>query len=156
MHYHQVLACGLGFSKSLDHEQGRLSPCIWTLFPDIRIPLSFSERYSMQGELGDDYVLYLLEDQEENPVAVVLPKDAAEQPLPAAQEVRLPAHPAPVMPAHAPLMPPMLPIWTYGIVPAGAACSTCCNTRSAVQWSTLNGAKQMLSCLEKQERERLA
>lgn len=45
---------------------------------------------SVQGELGDDYVLYLLEDQEEKPVAVVLPKDAAEQPLPAAQEVRPP------------------------------------------------------------------
>ena len=42
----------------------------------------------MQDELGGDYVLYLLEDQEEKPVAVVLPKDAAEQPLPAAQEVR--------------------------------------------------------------------
>ena len=41
----------------------------------------------MQGELGDEYVLYLLEDQEEKPVAVILPKDAAEQPLPAAQEV---------------------------------------------------------------------
>ena len=47
----------------------------------------------MQGELGDNYVLYLLEDQEEKPVAVVLPKDAAEQPLPAAQEVGLPACP---------------------------------------------------------------
>ena len=41
----------------------------------------------MQGELGDEYVLYLLEDQEEKPVAVILPKDAAEQPLPAVQEV---------------------------------------------------------------------
>ena len=41
----------------------------------------------MQGELGDKYVLYLLEDQEEKPVAVILPKDAAEQPLPAVQEV---------------------------------------------------------------------
>ena len=41
----------------------------------------------MQGELGDEYVLYLLEDQEEKPVAVILPKDAAEQPLPALQEV---------------------------------------------------------------------
>ena len=40
-----------------------------------------------QGELGEEYVLYLLEDQEEKPVAVVLPKDAAEQPLPEAQEV---------------------------------------------------------------------
>ncbi len=40
-----------------------------------------------QGELGEEYVLYLLEDQEEQPVAVILPKDAAEQPLPATQEV---------------------------------------------------------------------
>lgn len=40
-----------------------------------------------QGELGQDYVLYMLEDQEEKPVIVILPKDAAEQPLPATQEV---------------------------------------------------------------------
>jgi hypothetical protein len=40
-----------------------------------------------QGELGDDYVLYLLEDQEEKPLAIVLPRDAAEQPLPPLQEV---------------------------------------------------------------------
>ena len=57
----------------------------------------------MQGELGDDYVLYLLEDQEEKPVAVVLPRDAAEQPLSAAQEVRLPVH-ASLGPARASLM----------------------------------------------------
>ena len=75
----------------------------------------------MQGELGEDYVLYLLEDQEEKPVAVVLPKDAAEQPLPAAQEVRLPAQSAPVMPAHAHLMVPAhsphmgLPVWIAAI-----------------------------------------
>jgi hypothetical protein len=41
-----------------------------------------------QGELGEEYVLFLLEDQEEKPVAVVLPKNAVEQPLPEAQEVR--------------------------------------------------------------------
>ncbi|BDA45797.1 probable zinc metalloprotease EGY2, chloroplastic [Coccomyxa sp. Obi] len=43
----------------------------------------------LKGELGEDYVLYLLEDQEEKPVAVVLPKDAAEQPLPPTQEALL-------------------------------------------------------------------
>jgi len=42
-----------------------------------------------QGELGEDYVLYMLEDQEEKPVVVILPKDAAEQPLPATQEVHV-------------------------------------------------------------------
>ena len=41
-----------------------------------------------QGELGEAYTLYLLEDQEEQPVAVVLPKEAAEQPLPPLQEAR--------------------------------------------------------------------
>jgi len=51
----------------------------------------------VQGELGEDYVLYLLEDQEEKPIAVVLPKNAAEQPLPAVQEVRLPSHAAHTM-----------------------------------------------------------
>ena len=56
----------------------------------------------MQGELGDDYVLYLLEDQEEKPVAVVLPKDAAEQPLPAAQEVRAAC---PCCPGPLPMLP---------------------------------------------------
>ena len=40
-----------------------------------------------QGELGEAYVLYLLEDQEEKPVAVVLPAEAAEQPIPSTQEV---------------------------------------------------------------------
>lgn len=39
--------------------------------------------------MGEEYVLYLLEDQEEQPVAVILPKDAAEQPLPATQEVTI-------------------------------------------------------------------
>ena len=42
----------------------------------------------MQGELGEAYTLYLLEDQEEQPVAVVLPAGAGEQPLPALQEAR--------------------------------------------------------------------
>lgn len=60
--------------------------------------------YSVQGELGEDYVLYLLEDQEEKPVAVVLPKDAAEQPLPAAQEV-LPAAQLPFASGSAQLFP---------------------------------------------------
>ena len=32
--------------------------------------------------------LYLLEDQEEQPVAVVLPREAAEQPLPPLHEAR--------------------------------------------------------------------
>ncbi|EIE22624.1 hypothetical protein COCSUDRAFT_63768 [Coccomyxa subellipsoidea C-169] len=45
----------------------------------------------LKGELGEEYVLYLLEDQEEQPVAVILPKDAAEQPLPATQEALLSA-----------------------------------------------------------------
>lgn len=58
-------------------------------------------RCIVQGELGDDYVLYLLEDQEEKPVAVVLPKDAAEQPLPAAQEVRAAC---PCCPQHPPML----------------------------------------------------
>ena len=55
----------------------------------------------MQGELGDEYVLYLLEDQEEKPVAVILPKDAAEQPLPAVQEVHQLLMACPVPSAHA-------------------------------------------------------
>ena len=70
----------------------------------------------MQGELGDDYVLYLLEDQEENPVAVVLPKDAAEQPLPAAQEV---SAACPCCPNNLPI--PCVPPRT---MPADAARST--------------------------------
>jgi hypothetical protein len=44
----------------------------------------------MQGELGEAYTLYLLEDQQDAPVAVVLPSDATEQPLPQLQEVSLP------------------------------------------------------------------
>ena len=59
-------------------------------------------RCIVQGELGDDYVLYLLEDQEEKPVAVVLPKDAAEQPLSAAQEV---SSCLPEYPDHLPMLP---------------------------------------------------
>ena len=43
----------------------------------------------MQGELGEAYTLYLLEDEEEAPVAVVLPSSATEQPLPQLQEVSL-------------------------------------------------------------------
>ena len=37
--------------------------------------------------MGDDYKLYFLEDQENNPVAVVLPKDATQDLTPALPEV---------------------------------------------------------------------
>lgn len=53
----------------------------------MNVTALLTEVLLLQGELGDDYVLYLLEDQEENPVAVVLPRDAAEQPLSPTQEV---------------------------------------------------------------------
>ena len=43
---------------------------------------------SLQGELGDDYRLYLLEDTEEKPVAVVLPLAAVQPVPPPVNEVR--------------------------------------------------------------------
>ncbi len=43
---------------------------------------------TLQAELGDDYRLYLLEDTEEKPVAVVLPLSAVQPVPPPVNEVR--------------------------------------------------------------------
>ena len=43
--------------------------------------------YAVQEELGDAYKLYLLEDTDEKPVAVVLPAAAVQPPAPPVNEV---------------------------------------------------------------------
>lgn len=52
--------------------------------PDLRVPAA---RLSIQAQLGDAYKLYLLEDTEEKPVAVVLPASAVQPPAPPVNEV---------------------------------------------------------------------